>query len=135
MTTPLEASRALYDHVRRGEWAAAEAFFTEDFVIHEPASLPYGGEWRGRDALQRLYRRVMELWIEPQVEWIDLIGGEAHTVALLRFAMTSPVTGRRMTQMVAEVTEFAEPLGDPPLMRAMRIHYFDTAELAASLRR
>ena len=101
---------------------------TDDFVIHEPSSLPYGGEWRGRDALQRLYAKVMSLWVDPQVEWIDLIGGEAHAVALLRFSMTSPVNGERQTQTVAEVTEFTGPL-----MSAMRIHYFDTAALAASL--
>lgn len=126
--TPLESSRAMYAHVQRGEWAAAEMFFTDDFVIHAPPSLPYGGEWRGRDALCRLYARVMGLWVDPEVVWIDLIGGAAHTVALLRFSMTSPSGSQRLTQIVAEVTEFTGPL-----MSAMRIHYFDTAALAVVL--
>src|SRR5436305_1568267 len=47
--TPLEATKAMYDHVSRGEWDRVAEFMTEDFVINEPSTLPYGGEWRGRD--------------------------------------------------------------------------------------
>jgi len=124
--TPTEVTRAMYEHVARGEWAAVADFMTDDFVIHEPATLPYGGEWRGRDALQRLFNQVMGLWDDPVVEWIDLVGGDEHVVALLRFSMTVRATGKRIVQRVAEVTRFDAD----GKMAEMHIHYFDTGEMA-----
>jgi ketosteroid isomerase-like protein len=124
--SPLEASRALYAHLQKGEWDAVETFMADDFVIHEPPSLPYGGEWRGKDALKRLYAHVMAYWDSPHVEWIDLLGGEAHSVALLHFSMTSRATGERFSQHVTEVAHF-NPDGK---IAEMRIHYFDPAEVA-----
>lgn len=123
--TPLEASRAMYDHVGRGEWDRVAEFMAEDFVIHEPSSLPYGGEWRGRDALQRLYAEVMCYWLDPSVEWQELVGGDRHAVALLKLTATAPESGRRFSQHIAEVTSFAAD----GKMASMRIHYFDTAEM------
>jgi ketosteroid isomerase-like protein len=127
--TPIEATRAMYDLLARGEWASVADFMAEDFVIHEPATLPYGGEWRGRDALQRLFVHVMGFWDDPLVEWIDLVGGDDHAVALLRMTATVPGTGTRFTQRVAEVTRFT-PDGK---MAEMHIHYFDTGEMARML--
>lgn len=127
--SPLEASKTMYDHISRGEWDRVPAFMAEDFVIHEPSSLPYGGEWRGRDALQRLYAHVMAYWREPAVEWVDLVGGDRHVIALLHFTMTAPDSGKRFAQHIAEVTSFA----DDGLMQSMRIHYFDTGEMARQI--
>lgn len=127
--SPLEASRAMYDHVSRAEWDAVAGFMAEDFVIFEPSTLPYGGEWRGRDALQRLYARVMGYWIDPQVAWLELVGGERHAVALLHLTVTAPDSGRRFSQHIAEATAFAED----GLMQSMRIHYFDTGEMARQI--
>jgi len=129
--TPTEATRIMYGHAASGEWDKVATFMAEDFVIHEPAGLPYGGEWRGPDALQRLFAHVMGFWQEPVVEWVDLVGNDKHVVALLRFSMTVPRTGERIVQRVAEVTRFdAESR-----MAEMHIHYFDTAAMAQALLR
>lgn len=113
----------MYAAVSRGDWAAVENFMAEDFVIHEPPSLPYGGEWRGKDALQRLYVHVMGYWTQPSVEWHELLGGEDNAVALLALSATSPA-GERQTFEIAEVTRF-----ENGKMASMRIHYFDTAAI------
>ncbi len=124
--TPLDASRSMYDAVARGDWATVETFMADDLVIHEPPSLPYGGEWRGRDAMQRLYAHVMGYWDDPKVEWIDLLGGKSHSVALLHLTMTPKKGGQRFSQHVAEVTTF----NGAGKMADMRIHYFDADEVA-----
>ena len=129
MSTPLELSRAMYDHVKSGEWDRVAEFMAEDFVIHEPVSLPYGGEWRGRDAMQRLYAEVMGYWRDPAVEWLELVGGEHHVVALLILTATAPDSGLRFPQHIAEVTRF----NADGLMQSMRIHYFDTGEMARQI--
>jgi ketosteroid isomerase-like protein len=127
--SPLSASKAMYDHVSRGDWDRVAAFMADDFVIYEPSSLPYGGEWRGRDALQRLYAHVMAYWRDPAVEWMELVGGERHAVALLHFTVTAPDSGNRFSQHIAEVTTF----DDDGQMQSMRIHYFDTGEMARKI--
>lgn len=116
---------ALYARARAGDWNGVEALLSPDLVIHEPPSLPFGGDWTGRDALQRLFARVMGTWENPRVDIDAIVGDERHVVALLRFTMTSRVSGRTFTQHVAEVSVI-----DAGLIVEMRIHYFDTAEVA-----
>ena len=127
--TPLESSKALYAHLALAEWDEVATFLADDFVIYEPSSLPYGGEWKGRDALQRHYAHVMGYWLDPRVEWLELVGGERHAVALLHLTATAPVNGNRFSQHIAEVTTFA----DDGKMQSMRIHYFDTGEMARQI--
>ncbi|CAN1522405.1 SnoaL-like domain containing protein [Sphingomonadaceae bacterium] len=116
----------MYAHVQQGDWDIVENFFADDFLIYEPPSLPYGGEWHGKDALRRLYAHVMAYWEAPKVEWIDLLGSETYTVALLHFSMTSRASGERFSQHVTEVTRF----NSYGKMTEMRIHYFDAGEVA-----
>lgn len=127
--TPLDASKAMYAEVARGNWDAVADFMADDFVIYEPESLPYGGEWRGRDALQRLYAHVMGYWDDPVVQWQELVGGESHAVALLHFTVTARASGKRFETHIAEVTKFDEA----GKMASMRIHYFDTAAMLGHL--
>jgi ketosteroid isomerase-like protein len=115
----------LYARARAGDWDGVEALLSPDLVIHEPPSLPFGGDWTGRDALRRLFARVMGTWNDPRVEIETIVGDDRHVVALLRFTMTSKVTGRTFTQPVAEVSVI-----EAGLIREMRIHYFDTNEVA-----
>jgi len=128
--TPLEASKAMYAAVARGEWDVVADFMSDDLVIHEPTSLPYGGEWRGRDALQKLYAHVMGYWEDPAVKWQELVGGEKYAVALLHFTVTAKSSGKRFETHIAEVTEF----DDAGKMASMRIHYFDTAHMVEQLK-
>jgi ketosteroid isomerase-like protein len=128
--TPLEASKAMYAAVARGEWDKVAEFMSDDLVIHEPTSLPYGGEWRGRDALQKLYAHVMGYWEDPVVQWQELVGGEKYAVALLHFTVTAKSSGKRFETHIAEVTEF----DDAGKMASMRIHYFDTAHMVEQLK-
>jgi len=128
--TPLEASKAMYAAVARGEWDTVADFMADDLVIYEPPSLPYGGEWCGRDALQKLYAHVMTFWEDPVVTWQELVGGDKYAVALLHFTVTAKSSGKRFETHIAEVTEF----DDAGKMATMRIHYFDTADMVAQLR-
>lgn len=124
MTGP-EIVGAIYARARTGDWASVEELLSPDLVIHEPPSLPFGGEWRGRDALQRLFAKVMGYWDAPNVQIDAIVGDDTHVVALLRFTMTSRATGRTFTQNVAEVSVL-----QGGVVTEMRIHYFDSAEVA-----
>ncbi|MCS6986023.1 MAG: nuclear transport factor 2 family protein [Sphingomonadaceae bacterium] len=124
--TPAEGLAEVYARARARDWAGVEALSHPTLEIHEAASLPFGGVWTGRDAFRRLAEAVFGTWAEAQVEVLDLAGGSTWAVMVLRFTMTSKRTGRRFTQTVCEAGRFEDGL-----LRELRIHYFDTAEVAA----
>lgn len=57
---------------------------------------------------------------------MKLWGGEEWAVAVVSLMMKSKKTGRIFTQTVNVAAEF-----DDGLLKALRIHYFDAAEVAA----
>jgi ketosteroid isomerase-like protein len=124
MTSCLDLMRRVYEIAGQGRWGEVEQLLSDDLVIYEPESLPYGGEWNGRDALQRLYAKVMNYWADPSVTVRSVIGDEEWAVALLDFTMTSRSTGERFTMPVAEASRAAGGK-----IVEMRIHYFDTVKL------
>ena len=107
------------------DWDAVAAICSPELVITEPPSLPFGGEYRGRDALHRLFTTVMDYWDNPTVVIDDIIGGDTYGAVLITFTMTSKHTGRTFTQTVVETAKSSSGL-----LTEMRIHYFDTAEVA-----
>lgn len=129
MNGPVATVRHFYDLVATGDWTAVEAMVDDDFVIHEPDSLPYGGAWRGKDAFQRLFTFVMGFWDDPQVEWNGLVGDDRHVIALLTFTVTARASGRRFSMPLTEVTTLT-PSGR---IESMRIHYYDTHAMLAEL--
>jgi ketosteroid isomerase-like protein len=117
---------ALYEKAHIGDWDGVAAYLSDDLVIHEAPSLPFGGEYRGRDALRRVYGIVMAYWDKPSVEVYSIVGDDTHVVALMNFTMTSKLTGNGFTQKMAEVSTLVDGL-----VTEMRIHYYDTAQVAA----
>jgi ketosteroid isomerase-like protein len=123
--TPAEIMKAAYAATRQGDWDEAERYLSDDLVIHEPEPLPYAGEWRGRDALRRLYGTVMGLWDDPSVETLDVADGEEWAVTLLELSATSRATGECFTTPIAEAARVEDGK-----IAEIRIHYFDPAEVA-----
>ncbi|WP_448581386.1 nuclear transport factor 2 family protein [Thermaurantiacus sp.] len=110
------------------DWAAVEARCHPEFTIVEPASLPYGGEWKSRDALQRVAAAMYGSWASAKVEIHEVTGGKDWGVVVLSLTMTSKRTGRSLTQTICEAGRFEDGL-----LKELRIHYFDTAEVAAEV--
>ena len=72
--TPVETMRAIYGHIRKGEWDEIDYYLSDDFIAYEPTSLPFGGEWKGEGVYKRLFTKVMGTFDSPQVEAIDMSG-------------------------------------------------------------
>ncbi len=129
MLTPEDRAnilREVYAAAREGRWDDLADRVTEDFTIHEAPSLPYGGAWTGKDAFKRLYPAVMDSWDDPHAETLEIAGGEEWVLAVVRLTMTSRKTGQRFSQTVCEAGTF-----ECELLKDLRIHYFDAAEVAA----
>ena len=107
----------------------AEAFH-RDVVIHEPASLPYAGDWRGLEQLAALFRKMREVWSDMSVDGLQAARDSDVVLMSCTLSLTSRATGARIVQPFAEVLRFDDDLlidGTP--------FYFDTAEIVAALER
>lgn len=126
MTSPRELLARVYSAAATRDWAAVEALIHPDFVLYEAASLPFGGEWRGKDALQRCAAAMYGTWADTRLEILDCTGGESHAVMVIRLTMHPRDGSAPFTQTICELGTFADGL-----LKTLRIHYFDAAEVAA----
>jgi SnoaL-like domain len=123
--SPLEVCQVMSACIAAGDWAGLADITHEDYVIHEPPELPFGGDWCGRDALARLFVHVWSYWDDVVVERLGVVSDENYFCLLLRMTMTSKVTGNRITVSMAEATRCVGGL-----MAENTIHYFSPAEVA-----
>lgn len=128
MDRAFEIVDQLYKHARVADWEAVASVMSDDLVINEPPSLPYGGEWRGRHALRDLFSTVMTYWDEPVIEQDSLSSDSRTVVSMVRLTITSRRNGERVTHRIAEVTTV-----EGERVTEMRIYYFDTARVLLEL--
>jgi hypothetical protein len=114
----------------RQDFEALATAFHRDVVIHEPASLPYAGDWRGLEGLGALFRQMRQIWSEMEVRALQatLSGGIVFMTCTLR--LTARANGLTIEQPFAEVLHFADGL----LLEGTPFH-FDTGELSRMLER
>ena len=76
------------------DFAPVAETLTENVLLLEPAALPYGGEYRGRDSFERWLRAFKGTWSSMEVRdsetWVhgDVVFSRSHVYA------TARVTGR-----------------------------------------
>ena len=126
--TAAEVLDTIYSRMRQGDWDGVQAMLTDDFKVLEPESLPFGGVWEGKDALQRLFPAVMQCFEDPAPVTKEVIGGKQWASMIVDFTVTSKKTGERFTMTVSEVGRIqGEKLAE------LQIHYFDTAAMLAQI--
>jgi ketosteroid isomerase-like protein len=107
--------------------ALAEAFHS-DVVIHEPASLPYPGDWKGLDGVGALFGKMREVWSDMRVEDLTTARDGDTVFMACTLHMTSRTTGVAITQPFAEVLQFH----DERLIEGTPF-YYDTSEIVSAL--
>jgi len=102
--------------------------FHRGVMVHEPASLPYAGDWRGLDGVGRLFKTMRDTWSELAVEGLQAAqsGDTVHMSCRLR--LTARRSGTTLSQPFAEVLRFEDGL----LIEGMPF-YFDTAAIRFAL--
>ncbi len=123
---PAQLLAEIYGFAGAQDWQAVAARVHPEFTVYEAECLPFGGEWTGPDALQRVATAMYGTWAKAVVDIHEIVGGETWAVVVLSLTMTSKKTGRTFTQTVNEAGRF-----EGGLLKDLRIHYFDAAEVAA----
>jgi ketosteroid isomerase-like protein len=102
--------------------------FHPDVVVHEPASLPYAGDWRGLEGIGRLFRAMRETWSDLPVDGLQAAKSGDVVFMTCTLRLTARASGRTITQPFAEVLRFE----DGRLIKGTPF-YYDTAAIAAAL--
>lgn len=130
MSTNVEVVRRLFDAVERRDLPGMLACYDEEVEIHEAASLPYGGVYRGLEGAVRHASAFQTTWAPYQTPTeyglrADLVGGEdGAVVAAFRHRAVDPGTGLELDE--AEVALYR--VRDDKVVRSQMFHY-DTAAL------
>lgn len=104
------------------------AAFHPDIVVHEPASLPYAGDWRGHGGLKELFKNMHDIWEKMDVEDMEATIEGDKLFMSCTFVATARQTGQTIRQPFAEVLKLKDDLvieGFP--------FYFDTVAINAAL--
>lgn len=102
--------------------------FHPDVVVHEPASLPYAGDWRGLAGVGQLFRLMNQTWSDLSVENMQAAKAGDTIFMACSLRLTARHSGRTITQPFAEVLRFegGRLIEGTPF-------YHDTAAIAAAL--
>jgi O-6-methylguanine DNA methyltransferase len=107
---------------------AIAAIFHPDIVVHEPASLPYAGDWRGYEELGRLFKSMRDTWSFINVENMRATIDGDTLFMCCTLVTTARNSGNGVRQPFSEVLKIKEGLvveGTP--------YYYDTAAIIAAL--
>jgi ketosteroid isomerase-like protein len=122
--------QAFYEGLVKGDLSPGDALFDYDhLVMREPAGLPYGGEFHGREGLQRAIGAIAGAW--KRIRFTDLRYAMGDDMAVVNFTMhgISRTTEGVLAMPVCEVWTFRDG-------RAVEVspYYWDTHEVRRILR-
>jgi ketosteroid isomerase-like protein len=119
---------SLGERFRAGDLDGANALFSPDLVIVQPASLPHGGEHHGPDAMGTMGATFAEHW-EREIGPADLRDWGDGAVQVTTQTWTSKATGKAATVDVVELFTV-----DDGLITSIRVFQQDTQALLDTLR-
>lgn len=122
------ATKGLVEHLYAltgsGQWDKVEELLTDDFRIVEAETLPFGGVYEGKGALQALFTKVFAFWQDPSLEYKDIAISQDNIVVLLSFHATSRFNGERLEMPLCEVFHLRDGK-----FSGITPYYFDTAAI------
>ena len=129
------AVAALFAAVDRRDGEGVRAAYDENITIHEAASLPYGGDYRGLEGALRHGQGFRAAWdhYQPHEErGLDprIIADGDYVVVLWRHKLENPATGERLDLPAVGVYRM-----ENANVADSRMFHFDTAALLGFLER
>ncbi len=123
------AAEAAYLVAGGGDFGPIAATLDPDVVIRQPASVPYGGEWRGHAGFEAWMRAFAEQWAAMDVTGSELFPVGDVVVAKSHVHATHKPTGRRVDWPLLQYFKFRDG-------RVLELwpFYWDTAALLGQLR-
>jgi ketosteroid isomerase-like protein len=98
----LDAASKLLDSVMAGDMGAALGTLHAENVVHEPASLWYGGDWKGPGGFAEILG-LMTSKLDLKVNSYVVLDGGDHAVMKAEVTFTSKASGRTLDMPVVEL--------------------------------
>ena len=96
----------LYAAFFAGDFEKWMSFWSEDSVIREAESLPYGGDHKGTAEIQALAEKMGGLYEEFQIDFDGIFGNDDRLVAIGTCNCVGRKTGKSASFSFAEVWVF-----------------------------
>lgn len=100
-----------------------------DFEVHEAASLPYGGVYRGLDGFLEMFAGMQAAWGGPEISQIGVIGERTGN----QFALHMQVKGTAASGESITSEVFERWVVRDGMIAQIHPFYWDTALLAEQL--
>lgn len=130
---PIDVVRDFYSAIQRKDIAALTAIlgtaFAEDAIVRLPESLYYGGEYKGRESLERLFSGLAhpKSAVDADSMTMDhIIGNDEQVVVVLSFQWRGRRSSESMRTGNVEWFTFSDGL-----VTEVRSYYADTARCVA----
>jgi ketosteroid isomerase-like protein len=115
----------IYDgFILRGSIDPLFASLHPDVVVHEAASLPFGGTFHGIEGVKDLFGQMFATWDDLKIAVEKLFDGGDQVVALLHLTAKAKATGTPVDMQIAELWT----LRDGKVI-ALRPFYWDAGEI------
>ena len=117
-----------YAHLALGEMDAAFALLHPDFVLHQAASLPYGGDFVGKSGLERFFRLLRDTWSEFGSQNVAYVEIGDRVIATSQMYGTIRDTTTKLEMSMVQVYRVQDGL-----LRETHPFYWDTAAIAVAV--
>ena len=113
----------------RASFASLAPFFSPDVVLHQAASLPYGGTWRGHEGLERFFIAMSAAWESFELQEQAFLAVDDPLVVHTCVRARARATGRELEfPIVQTITVVGGRITE------IRPFYWDTAAVAEACR-
>lgn len=109
------------------DFGPLRAVFARDVVLHQAAALPYGGQWRGHDGMQRFFAAMSRTWAEFAMVDQQFLSTAATAVVLTHVRARARATGARLEFPILQTLRIVDGV-----IVEVRPFYWDTAAIAVA---
>ncbi|HEY1968861.1 MAG TPA: nuclear transport factor 2 family protein [Pseudonocardia sp.] len=99
--------RAFTDALQAGDLNTCLELISPNLVFSEAESLPFGGEYRGKDGFLRFLRNVSRHFT-VELTTPQIVGGDSLVAVRVHGKMTSRATGRSMPMDVVDLYQLTD---------------------------
>lgn len=110
----------------QADYGEMEALFHPDIVGRQGPSVPFPGEWKGREGVRKFFEVFTDTWATLDLSDINHFVGEAGVAVTLRMRATARNTGKLLDTRVAHVFMI-----ENGLIREINVFYFDPVQVKA----
>lgn len=114
----------------RGEFSAVADTLDPECVLYQPASRPYGGEWRGPAGVEAWMKAFGEQWFSLEVRNPEFYPSDAVVVSRSHVYAGARATGRRIDWPLLQFFRFRNVR-----ILELRPFHWDTAAMLPALGR